>query len=333
MVLHTRVRRFMDIRKERYRSVSRLRIKNRTREILWSILRAFFLLGFCFVILYPMLLVLSKAFMERGDLYDRSVFLIPKHFTLDNIRTAAAQLHYTTTLWNSVWVATLVTVLQTASCLLVGYGFARFEFRFKKILFFLVIFTLIVPPQLTMLSSYLQFQYFDVFGIIKLLRGESLNLMGNAAPLLMMAATCMGLKNGLFIYMLRQVFRGMPRETEEAAYVDGAGTFRTFWNIMLPGALSTVITVMLFSFVWQYNDVLISGTYIKDFKLLPMMYTTLGSVDFSSVTSAALSDYDWQYASLLKSTGVLLMVIPLIILYIVAQRYFTEGIERSGLVG
>ena len=333
MVLHTRMRRFMDTRKERYCSVSRLRIKNRTREILWSLLRAFFLLGFCFVILYPMLMVLSKAFMQRGDLYDRSVFLIPKHFTLDNIRTAAAQLQYSKTLWNSIWVAALVTILQSASCLLVGYGFARFEFRFKKLLFFLVIFTLIVPPQLTMLSSYLQFQYFDIFGIIKLITGESLNLMGGAAPLIIMAATCMGLKNGLFIYMLRQVFRGMPRETEEAAYVDGAGTFRTFWNIMLPGALSTIVTIMLFSFVWQYNDVLISGTYIKDFKLLPMMYTTLGSVDFSSVTTAALSDYDWQYASLLKSTGVLLMIIPLIILYIVAQRYFTEGIERSGLVG
>ncbi len=96
---------------------------------------------------------------------------------------------------------------------------------------------------------------------------------------------------------------------------------------MLPGAISAIVTVLLFSFVWQYNDLLITSTYVKNFKLLPMMYSSLGAVDYTAVGigGASLSDFDWQYTAMIRSTGVLLMILPVVILYIIAQRYFRRG--------
>lgn len=311
------------------------RVRRRLSGVLGFIGRLLIFTGFSFIILYPMLYMLSVGFRQADDMADPMVIWIPKHLTLENIQDAFRLMDYPTSLRNSVTLGVVSSLLQILSCALVGYGFARFEFRFKKLLFAMVILTLIIPPQLTILSSFLQFQFFDIFGIIRAINGRGINLIGGVTPLVILACTCMGLKNGLFIYLFRQIFKGMPRETEEAAYVDGASTFRIFYSVMLPGAISAIVTVLLFSFVWQYNDLLITSTYVKNFKLLPMMYSSHGAVDYTAVGigGASLSDFDWQYTAMIRSTGVLLMILPVVILYIIAQRYFVEGIERSGLVG
>ena len=93
-----------------------------------------------------------------------------------------------------------------------------------------------------------------MFGLIEAIRGETLNLRGSVLPYYLMSAGCMGLKNGLYIYMTRQFFRNQPKELEEAAYVDGCGTLRTFFRIMLPDAKPIITSCFLFSFVWQWTD-------------------------------------------------------------------------------
>ena len=318
------------------------KLKTRVRQWSWAIIRTIFVLGFCYIILYPVLIMLSKAFMHIVDIYDSTVILIPKHFTFMNIRLAGMMINYPVALKNSLILATVVTALQTAACMVVGYGFARFKFRFRGLLFGLVIFTIVVPPQLIMVSIYLHFRFFDILGIVQAINNalkidqKGVNLLDTFWPFFLLAITAQGIKNGLFVYIFRQFFRNMPKETEEAALVDGAGVFRTFGQIMLPDALTAVITVALFSFVWQYNDQTYAQLFLKNTKVLPMTYEYLGqfSTELSAYSGLTLQQRsNTIYIAMLRSTGVFIMMLPPCILYAFMQRYFVQSIERTGVVG
>lgn len=308
----------------------------RVKRWTWAFVRSIFILGFCFVILYPVLIMISKAFMSKADIYDNTVLLVPKHFTLQNIKLAAVLIKYWASLKNTLILSVGVTVLQTVVCMTVGYGFARYNFKFKGILFGLVIFTIIVPPQLILVSLYLHFRFFDLFGIIKALTGiRGINLMESFVPFFLLAGTGMGIKNGLFIYIFRQFFRAIPKETEEAALVDGAGPIRTYIQIMIPGAITAMVTVALFSFVWQYNDTVYAGLFLKNTKVLSITYDALATfTPEAALTGVTQSDLSNPiYLTMVKSTGVFIMLIPVVIFFLFLQRFFIQSIERSGLVG
>lgn len=297
------------------------KVERGARRWVWAIVRAVFILGFSFVILYPLLNMLSRAFMDPKDLYDSSVLWLPKHLTLVNIEIAAKGLKYGQSFFNSMWSSLLATLLQLFSCVLAGYAFARYRFPFRRILFACVILTLIIPPQLTMVASYM---YFTDIGLI-----------GSQWPMMLMAATGTGIRNGLFIYMFRQFFCSMPRETEEAAMVDGAGHFRTFFTVMLPGAVTVMVTVALFSFVWQWNDVFFVNLYDRSFQNLSnsINMASFGNYFTQYPQYAGFSIYDPVINQNLSSTAALIIVAPLILLFLVMQRYFVESVERSGVVG
>ena len=153
------------------------------------------------------------------------------------------------------------------------------------------------------------------------------------------AATAGGLKAGLFIYIFRQFFKGMPKEIEEAALIDGAGGFRTFARIMLPNAISPLITVILFSFVWQYNDTFYSALFMSESSLISLKVASLPAQanqlipQLMGFGSSSGMKADPNYVAMIVDTGILLAIAPLIILYLFVQRYFVESIERSGVVG
>lgn len=216
-------------------------LQRRSKSWGWTFIRSVFILGFSFIILYSPLNMLARAFMAPQDLYDSSVLWLPKHFTFINVEISAKALQYGKAFWNSLWTSVAATLLQLFSCVTAGYAFARYKFPLRRLMFVCVLMTLIVPPQLTMISSYMYF--------------SDLSLIGTQWPMMLMSATGTGIRAGLFIYMFRQFFQSMPREVEEAAMVDGAGHFRIFFEVMLPGALTIIVTVALFSFVWQWNDV------------------------------------------------------------------------------
>ena len=210
----------------------------------YQLIRFLLLFGLCFMIIQPLLDKLSVSFMAERDLYDSTVISIPRHLTTANYSLAASKilLNYGTTFLNTLIVSLAVSVLQIAACTLVGYGFARFEFPFKKFWFAAVIITVIIPPQTISSSLDLHFNFFDIFGIFKATTGSSLNLRGSPIPYALMSATCMGLKNGLYIYMIRQFFTGIPKSLEEAAYVDGCSIFKTFWRVILPDAVPILVS-------------------------------------------------------------------------------------------
>ena len=232
----------------------------------------------------------------------------------------------------SLLIAVLVSALQLMSCTMIGYGLARFNFKGRNVWFAIVVFMLIVPPELIHTPLYLNFRFFDLFG---LLPDRGLNLINTYWPLLLLAVTGTGYKNGLFVFIARQYFRGMPGELEESAYVDGAGAMQTFWRIMMPGATPIMVVIFLFSFVWQWNDSYFVTMYLGERPVLPISLLQLSERYYVEMSRLYGRQFlmSVPYVSILENTGMLLFIAPLLVLYIFVQRYFVEGIERTGIVG
>lgn len=308
------------------------------KKWLWVVIRFVLIFGIAFVIVYPILLKLSIAFKSMDDLYDSTVIWVPKAFTLDNFKLVFTAMNYPKVLTNTLMLSAGVMVLQTITCVLAGYGFARIKFRGSGVLFAAVIFTILVPSHTIMIPLYLHFKNFDLFGLIELIKGSPANLINSYWPFIISAVLGMGVKTGLYVYIFRQFFRGIPREIEEAAYVDGAGYFSTFSRVILPNAIPSMVTVMLFSFVWQWNDSFFTNMYLNEPKVMSSMMSSSGyaiATFLSGGEQAATASYvqDPFFMSMMMNTSVLMAILPLIILYVFVQRHFVESVERSGLVG
>jgi multiple sugar transport system permease protein len=298
-------------------------------DYVYRFVRILMLFGLCFLILQPIFNKISVSFMAEEDLYNPMVINFPEHFSAGNYEMAATFMGYGEALKNSFVISLTIAILQVAMCTLVGYGFARFNFPLKKLWFACVILTVVIPPQIIASPLILHFRFFDIFGLIEAVKGETINLRGSVLPYYLMSAGCMGLKNGLYIYMTRQFFRNQPKELEEAAVVDGAGFLRTFFQIMLPCAKPAIITVAVFSLVWQYNDSFYASLFgvSSDYQLgvkLSSLGGTLDSLD---------KIVNPEFQELYLSAGVVMMIIPILIIYIILQKSFIEGVERSGIVG
>ena len=133
----------------------------------------------------------------------------------------------------------------------------------------------------------------------------------------------------MYIYIFNQFFRGLPKEIEEAAFVDGAGTWYTYFRIMLVNAVPSVITVAIFSMVWQYNDTF----YAKLFLIDPDIVISKKITSLQSTISNLDKVLDPTISQLYVYAGILLVILPIVIIYVALQKYFIEGVERSGIVG
>ena len=217
--------------------------------------------------------------------------------------------------------------MQVFSCALTGYGFARFRFKGSRLLFGIVIMMILVPPQVISLPLYTQFRYFGIKGLF------SLNLIDSRLTMYLPALTANGIRAGLMIYIFRQFFRGMPRELEDAAYIDGCGPFRTFLSVMLPNASAALLTVFLFSVVWYWNDYYVSSTFFTDTKTIALMLTNLDNELKMNLFNDPTVQISPRDQIVWKEAGCLLSIAPVLIMYVFLQKHFTEGIERSGIVG
>lgn len=316
------------------------RTKYKSGARLWALFRYVLVIGISFIIVYPLLMKFSVAIKDKQDIYNPTIYMIPVHVTWDNIKLAMQILDYVPLLLNTLGFVLLTMILQAASCALAGYGFARFSFPGSNLLFILVILTILIPTSTLMVPMYLHFRSFDIFGLVQLFTGkEGVNMLNSFWPSIITAATANGLKSGLYIYIFRQFFKGMPKELEEAALIDGAGGIRTFFSIMLPNAVSPLITVMLFAFVWQYNDTFYTSLFMSESSLMPLKIAALPAEanqllpTLMGVGSSGNMKADPNHVAMIVDTGILLAILPLIVLYIFVQRYFVESVERSGVVG
>jgi len=290
-----------------------------------------------FVLLYPILYMISMGFRPVNQLLDPTIVWIPRYLTLDNIIKVWEKIEYPTVLFRTVVISVGTSMLQLASCAVTGYGFARFKFRFKGLFFSLVLLTIIVPPQTIIIPSYMGFRFFDFFGlgsIPTLFGGEAItvNLLNSFWTYILPGIMGNGIRSGLFIYIFRQFFRGLPQDLEDAAYIDGCGIFKTFVRIMVPCASGAFITVFLFSLIWYWNDYYYSSMMLQNANTLSLALANLQTMFETSNSLVTETQNPYEVYALLQA-GCLLTILPMLVVFAVCQRFFREGIERTGIVG
>lgn len=297
-----------------------------------TLLRWLFLLAVAFIILYPLVYMLSMAFRSPKDFMDVTVIWIPKTPTLDNFKTAIGRVGMLRAMGYTVYISTVSSILQIFVTCLAGYGFARFRFKGNAVLFVMVILTIIVPPQMLGMPNYLLMKNFVFFGLYGLLSGSpsTLSLVNSPLSFFLPAALGQGLRAGVFILVFRQVFAGLPHELEEAAFIDGCGYWRTFFRIMLPNALTSIVVFFLFSLVWYWGDYYLASVNLSS---IPTLATTLSTFKAQLESILPREQLTAYYMVPLQQAACVFSISPLILLFIVGHRFFVQGIDRSGIVG
>ena len=255
--------------------------------------------------LVPFWWMMSSALKDNGQIFDPARAWWPDPIRWENLRAAIDYpgFPYLRLLWNTVYYAGFVTVGTVLSCAAVAYGFARLRFPGRDLLFGVTLATLMVPPIVTFIPTYVLF--------------AKLELTGSYAPLI--APRFLG--DAFYIFMLRQFFRGIPTDLADAARIDGAGEFRIFWEIMLPLVRPALVVVAVFSLLYTWHDFFGPLIYLQDALEYPL---SLGLYAFR-----AQRTMEWA----LIMTGATLSVLPLIVVFLFTQRFFIRGVAMSGLKG
>lgn len=337
------------------------------QKIVWYVFRLVLLIGISYIVLFPFISKIMASFMAPEDFIDATVILIPKNWNVDMYKYIFLELDYTTGFLNTLMLAGSTAVLQTFTCAVIAYGLAKFKFKGSKFVFAAVILTMVIPHPTIQTSMFRYFGNFDVLGIFKFLAGggigigdfkitneffqniniapheidrygrviyegiwsnTGLNLNNSYWPMVIMSLTGLGFKNGLYIFLLRQFFMGVPDELEESAYMDGSGTLRTFITVIIPLSVPMLITVFLFAFSWQWTDNFYTDLFFTNTKIV-----LLNKIVANSPPKSLVTDYEGQslFYSAIKNTCGLMIIAPLVIMYSFFQKYLVQGIERSGL--
>jgi len=311
------------------------------QQVIWIIFRLVLLVGISYVVLFPFFAKITGSIMSPKDFIDSMVKMVPKYPTLDTYRAIILENKYWEALRNTAILSGICAVAQMMICTLVGYGFSKFKFKGNTLFFTFVLFSLLVPHQTLQFSLFMKFRYFDVLGIISFIQKNFLGVAAAKAvgwnaintywPLAILSMTGLAFKNGLYILIMRQFFKGVPDELEEAAYVDGAGVFKTFFQIIIPTAIPMMVTIFLFAFTWQWTDEFYVNLFTTEAG--PYLMPKIVTVPRSLTTSQEAISASTMYQSAIRNTCGLMIIAPLIVVYLIGQNFLVQGIERSGVVG
>ncbi len=298
-----------------------------------TLLRWAFLIAIAYVILYPLFYMFSMSVRATSDFYDVTVVWVPKTFTFEHFQFIIKKMRLLTPLLRTVFITVVCTIIQMVITSTVGYGFARFKFRGSNILFVLVVFTIMVPPQLLNMGNYLLMKNFDFFGIIESITGSpsSLNFLDSIWAFVLPTLTGQGIRAGLMILIFRQFYAALPNELEEAALIDGCGFWRTYVGIMAPNLSNTFCLCAIFSVVWYWTDFFYSLTYLPTKKNMALQIDNIHQL----VTNMIPNNGDRSMYNLApkQQAACLLFILPLVIFFLIIQKSFSRSIENSGLVG
>ena len=265
------------------------------------------------VFLAPFIYMIVRSVMSSKDLADAFVVTwVPRSFVFENYVYAFKVLDYIPRLLRSLLIAGGSALAQVMTSAFVAYGLARIKFRGSNLLFVLVIFSLIVPPQTVIIAQYLLF--------------AQVGFTNSAVPYVLPCLFALGLNGGLFVFLFRQAFKGMPEELENAAMIDGTNLFTAYFRVMLPNASSTILVSVILSFIWQWNNYFEPSIYINstDQYTLVMMLQNLSSV--------ASKQYGMSnFTSGVNLAATFLCALPVIIIFFILQKRFMKGIETTGL--
>ena len=276
-----------------------------------------------FIYLYPIIYMVSSSFMTLDDLLDSSINWIPSSLNLDNYIQAAKSMDFWTSLLQSILIAGVPTLCNVASCALVGYGLARFEFPGKKIVLGIIIFSFVLPSQITMIPTYVLYSDMDI--------------LGSLWAFILPSILAVGINGPIYILIFYQFFRQVPKVLIEAAQIDGAGYLKSFLKISLPSAAPALITVSLFSFVWYWNEAYLTEMYVHGVMQESGLTTLVIQLDKFAANYSEYAQTSGNVATNLNESismaGTMLSILPLLLMYFVLQRYFVESIDRTGITG
>lgn len=274
------------------------------------------LISIGFVFIYPMLYMLSNSLKSQSDIVNPMVNWIPTTLYLGNFKRALRVLNYFPTLGKSLLVTLIPAILQTLVTSFIGYGFAKYNFKFKKFFLILVLLTFIIPGQVYMIPRYVMFFKF--------------NLLENPLAIILPALFGQGVNSAIFILIFYQFFRMIPQVISEAAEIDGAGPYYIFFKIMVPLSVPAYITSFLFGLVWYWNETYIASLFLgSGFPNLQIRLANFVSEYQQTYASEALL----QINEGVRLAATLLIILPMLIVYFIMQRWFVEGVEKTGITG
>ncbi len=278
------------------------------------------IIGFIFI--YPILYMISTSFMDRNDLLDSSVKWLPSSFYIQNYIAAAKSMDFWKTLGKGVIIAGLPTICNVLIGMIVGYGFARYEFKLKKLFMGILLFSYILPDQVTMIPTYVLY--------------NDMGILGTLWTFVLPALFGNGINSAIFILIFYSFFKQVPKVLMEAAYIDGAGHFKAFFKIAIPSAVPAIITVFLFSFVWYWNESYLTEMYVQGLTTKSEwtnLVIQLKNFDSNYTTRATTGDMATSLNESVRMAATSLSILPLFLMYLVLQRQFIESIDRTGITG
>ncbi|MBP7599981.1 MAG: carbohydrate ABC transporter permease [Thermoflexales bacterium] len=278
------------------------------RKIAGSVIYHVLVAGFALVMLYPLLWMFASSFKPSDEVFRTVTSLIPSRIDLDNFARGwkgFGGTTFTTFYVNSLFYAGMATVLSVGASSIVAYGFSRIKFVGREFWFACMLMTLMLPTQVTIIPQYVAFV-------------NLLELRNSFLPLLLPRIG----GQAFFIFMIMQFIRGIPKELDEAAEIDGCGRFGIFFRIILPLIQPALITAAIFSFYWTWEDFLGPLIYLN----APQQYTVSLALRAFSDPSAGT---DWGAIFAMSSVS----LIPVFLIFIFFQRYLVQGISTTGLKG
>jgi ABC-type glycerol-3-phosphate transport system permease component len=250
----------------------------------------------------PFLWMVSTSFKLPADQFSKT--LIPPHFTLQNFKELfSVDLNFVLLFFNSAYISILITVGQLLSCAMAAFCFAVVKFRGRNLLFTALLLTLLIPPQVTLIPNFIIFRY--------------LHLVGTSVPLWLPAF----LGGAFGTFLLRQYFLTIPHDLVDAARVDGASLLQIFWSIYMPLAKPALAALAIFTFQGAWNDLLHPLVYMPS---VPNTMLTVGLAFFQMQMA-----HGGKFTVLMA--GALISILPLVIVFFLAQRLFIQGIALSGV--
>ncbi|OUQ36954.1 carbohydrate ABC transporter permease [Faecalibacterium sp. An122] len=260
------------------------------------------LLGICCI--YPFVFMLSSSFKPSGDVLSTPLQIIPKNFTLMNFKTLFKNEFYDFFRWfgNTVVMTGLTLILKFFIITITAYGFAKIKFPGRDAIFLVLLAGLMIPSDIMIMPRYIIF--------------KELHILNTMWSLILPAAV-----DVYFVFLLRQAFVAVPEALSEAARIDGCNHFTIYRRIILPLCMPQVATMLLFSFVWSWNDYMSPYLYISDIN------KQMISVGIKLLASGLAQDYGAQMA------GATLVLVPVIIAFFLCQKYFVEGITAGAVKG
>ena len=316
------------------------KLQSNASSFVFKVFRLLFFIGMIYIVLYPVLIMLSRAFRTSSDMLNPTVIWLPQNFTTLNFKIAAELTEFETTALLTGRIALISTLFSMVSCSMAGYALGRYKIRGKAIFMALAILTVVVPVQTYLIPIFFKFRFFDFFGIGKIVglftgTTATVSLSESEISYYILAALGAGIRSGLFVLLFYQNFKGLPKELEDAARIDGCNEAKVFLRVMLPNASAPYLVTLILSLVWYWNDTVYDSILMRKTQLLAVKVADLKALinaSFMSIQKYGIEQNGVSETVIYFAAG-LLFIIPPFILYLIAQRFFMQSIERTGIVG